>query len=84
MAQGGNGAEQRQSRLSGFSGIPTLGEATPGCRDLDSSELQLCVWSRIRLSYSVLKVTSDIWPEGLEGQLSWAGTRRDLGLQAVV
>lgn len=42
------------------------------------------MWFKGLTACLILKVTSDLWPEGLEGQLSWAGTRRGLGVQAVV
>lgn len=84
MAQGGDGAEQRQSRSSGFSGLPTLGEALLSCRGLDFLGLQLCVWFKSWNAILVLKVTSDLWPEGLAGQLSWASITRGLSFQAVV
>lgn len=44
----------------------------------------MCVWFEGLTAYLVLRVTSDLWPEGLEGQLSWAGARRGVGFQAVV
>lgn len=48
----------------GFSRIPILGEALSGHGGLDSSGLQLCVWFKGQTAFSVLKVTSDLWPKG--------------------
>lgn len=37
------------------------------------------MWFKGWTAFSVLKVTSDLWPEGLAGQLFWAGTTRGSG-----
>lgn len=42
-----------------------------------------CVWFKGQTAFSVLEVTSDLWPEGLVGQLSRAGTTRGLDFRAV-
>lgn len=68
------GPEQRQSRSSGFSGIPTLGEALPSCRGLDFWGYSYVCGSRVGLPfwYSRLPLTSGLkgWQDSCPGQVS--------------
>lgn len=77
------GAEQRQSRGQVASvGFPPCVRPYPAVRAWTPQGLQLCVWFKGWTAFWVLRVTSDLWPEGLAGQLSWTGTMRGSGFSS--